>query len=88
MPPARRGRANKAKANGDLSLGDLVLAKVKGFPAWPAKVRIPSSNVLLFFFSRISLVPSDSFCVTVLWDFEWICLGLEVNFFLFFLFSC
>ena len=50
MPPARRGRANKAKANGDLSLGDLVLAKVKGFPAWPAKVRIPSSNVLVFFF--------------------------------------
>ncbi|KAK2451154.1 ENHANCER OF AG-4 protein [Trifolium repens] len=39
MPPARRRGANKANANGDFRLGDLVLAKVKGFPAWPAKVR-------------------------------------------------
>ncbi|CAL0314823.1 unnamed protein product [Lupinus luteus] len=35
MAPRRRG-ANKAKDIGNFSLGDLVLAKVKGFPAWPA----------------------------------------------------
>ncbi|RDY08629.1 ENHANCER OF AG-4 protein 2, partial [Mucuna pruriens] len=39
-PPRRRG-ANKAKANGHLRLGDLVLAKVKGFPYWPAKISRP-----------------------------------------------
>lgn len=41
MPPARRRGANKAKENGHLRLGDLVLAKVKGFPAWPAKISRP-----------------------------------------------
>lgn len=47
MPPPRRRGANKAKANGHLRLGDLVLAKVKGFPYWPAMVRFRLSN---FFF--------------------------------------
>ncbi|CAJ2674077.1 unnamed protein product [Trifolium pratense] len=41
MPPSRRRGANKAKANAHLKLGDLVLAKVKGFPAWPAKISRP-----------------------------------------------
>ncbi|CAJ1932953.1 unnamed protein product [Sphenostylis stenocarpa] len=41
MPPPRRRGANKAKANGHLRLGDLVLAKVKGFPYWPAMISRP-----------------------------------------------
>ncbi|XP_019455766.1 PREDICTED: ENHANCER OF AG-4 protein 2-like [Lupinus angustifolius] len=40
MAPRRRG-ANKAKGIGNFSLGDLVLAKVKGFPAWPAVISRP-----------------------------------------------
>lgn len=38
MAPARKKGANKVKSANELRLGDLVLAKVKGFPAWPAKV--------------------------------------------------
>ncbi|GMH07069.1 hypothetical protein Nepgr_008909 [Nepenthes gracilis] len=41
MAPGRKRGANKGKATNELCLGDLVLAKVKGFPAWPAKVSRP-----------------------------------------------
>lgn len=40
MGGGRRRGGNKAKAKSQLSMGDLVLAKVKGFPPWPAKVRV------------------------------------------------
>ncbi|KAG6396853.1 hypothetical protein SASPL_143010 [Salvia splendens] len=37
MAPGRRRGGKGAKTKSELSLGDLVLAKVKGFPTWPAK---------------------------------------------------
>jgi hypothetical protein len=45
-PARRRGANNKAKDKSQLSLGDLVLAKAKGFPAWPAKVCLSFPNSL------------------------------------------
>ncbi|XP_048598446.1 protein HUA2-LIKE 1 isoform X1 [Brassica napus] len=41
MAPSRRKTGSKGIAKGELRLGDLVLAKVKGFPAWPAKIDRP-----------------------------------------------
>lgn len=42
MAPGRKRGAKGVKTKSELSLGDLVLAKVKGFPAWPAKVHSDS----------------------------------------------
>lgn len=52
MAPARKKGANKVKSANELRLGDLVLAKVKGFPAWPAKV---------WFFSLLFIISSSKF---------------------------
>lgn len=51
MAPGRKKGANKAKAKSELRLGDLVLAKVKGFPAWPAKVWFRFTILLRFLYS-------------------------------------
>ena len=56
MAPSRRKTGSKGMAKGELRLGDLVLAKVKGFPAWPAKVRLLlslSPSMLVFMASSV-----------------------------------
>lgn len=48
MAPSRRkgaGKAAAAAARRKWEVGDLVLAKVKGFPAWPATVSLLVSIV-------------------------------------------
>lgn len=68
MAPGRRRGANKAKANGHLSLGDLVLAKVKGFPAWPAKVSL-SSFVTSTSSKIIIIISSVLLCISHIYLF-------------------
>ncbi|KAK6160527.1 hypothetical protein DH2020_003908 [Rehmannia glutinosa] len=41
MAPGRKRGAKGVRTKSELKLGDLVLAKVKGFPAWPAKISRP-----------------------------------------------
>ncbi|XP_073266514.1 ENHANCER OF AG-4 protein 2 [Populus alba] len=68
MAPGRKKGANKKKLQ--LRLGDLVLAKVKGYPSWPAKISRPedwkrvadAKKVFVYFFGtqEIAFVaPSD-----------------------------
>ncbi|XP_024981062.1 protein HUA2-LIKE 2-like [Cynara cardunculus var. scolymus] len=74
MAPSRRKGASKAAAAAaacrQWKVGDLVLAKVKGFPAWPATVSEPEKwgysadwkKVLVFFFGTQQIAfcnPSD-----------------------------
>lgn len=63
MAPSRRRGANKAKNKTQLSLGDLVLAKVKGHPFWPAKVRF----IIQFCF--VSYTDSASPCTSICFAF-------------------
>ena len=55
MAPSRRKGASKAAAAArrQWKVGDLVLAKVKGFPAWPATVW--QHFILPFFFYLLSI---------------------------------
>ncbi|KAH9323709.1 hypothetical protein KI387_018348 [Taxus chinensis] len=75
MAPAKR-RAGKASACQKWSLGDLVLAKVKGFPAWPAKISKPEDwhqthdprKVFVYFFGTKEIgfcAPTDIQAFTV-----------------------
>ncbi|GAA0167903.1 transcription cofactor [Lithospermum erythrorhizon] len=76
MAPGRRRGAKGLKSRDELRLGDLVLAKVKGFPAWPAKISRPEDwektpdpkKYFVYFFgtSEIAFVaPADIQAFTV-----------------------
>lgn len=59
MAPGRKRGAKGVKSMSELSLGDLVLAKVKGFPAWPAKVN--RTPVLINLLAQRTLLFADFF---------------------------
>jgi hypothetical protein len=55
MPPGgRRGAKAARKWTKEPQLGDLVLARVKGYPPWPAKVLPPSLHTSIYL-SRVLL---------------------------------
>lgn len=56
MAGGRRRGAKGAKTKSELNLGDLVLAKVKGHPAWPAKVCVYIYLYLFVFIIFVSVV--------------------------------
>jgi hypothetical protein len=67
MAPAGRRGAKAHKWTTQPQLGDLVLAKVKGYPPWPAKVSkpedwdqmpVPRKVFVVFFGTREMLVSS------------------------------
>ncbi|CAL5427556.1 unnamed protein product [Camellia sinensis] len=54
MAPTRKRGAKGPKGKSKLRLGDLVLAKVKGFPAWPAKSLCNTTKLQKVVHSKIS----------------------------------
>lgn len=50
MAPGRKRGAKGLKTTSELGFGDLVLAKVKGHPAWPAKVHYTDTSISRFLF--------------------------------------
>lgn len=67
MAPSRRKGASKAAsaaaARRQWKVGDLVLAKVKGFPAWPATVRALCENATNCLLSLIFVFAGSRFWV-------------------------
>ena len=61
MALGRKKGASKAKGKKQLSLGDLVLAKVKGHPFWSAKVSAFSLNIFQDSISNIFVLISSFF---------------------------
>jgi PWWP domain len=66
MAPSRRKKSSAAAvaaAAAQWKVGDLVLAKMKGFPAWPAMVTLPFASVnfsnFRFWFFLVGFEPFD-----------------------------
>lgn len=70
MAPSRRKGSSKAAAGRKWEVGDLVLAKVKGFPAWPATVCL---FVFLLYFLVLfcfDTLRQLGFCVACCFDYS------------------